>query len=163
MDVLLGAAAHVMVNHSSPDRRARRGADTQRVVYVRALLQVRRGGRTTTSMYCDTNVNKLLAHSTSNNYIWCLLPQPFMPACPMSCLCLCERSVCACLPYLLCLHRFEFADFCVRSARWACTRALTLCVHVHCYCVIYSEGVHARFSACGCMHISFLRYVTNAG
>ena len=40
---------------------------------------------------------------------------------------------------------------------------LSLCMHAHCSCAIYSEGVHARFSACECMHISFLRYVTNAG
>jgi len=34
-------------------------------------------------------------------------------------------------------------------------------MHAHCYCAIYSEGVHARFSACGCMHVSSLQYVTN--
>ena len=34
---------------------------------------------------------------------------------------------------------------------------------MHAHCAIYSEGVHARFSACGCMHISFLQYVTNTG
>jgi len=118
--------AHAMADHSSPDQRARRGADTQRVVYARAPLQVRWVGRTTTSMYCDTNVSKLLARLTSNNYIQCLLPQPFVPACPMPCPCLCKRSVCACLPYLLCLHRFEFLDFCVRSSWWACTRASKL-------------------------------------
>ena len=38
---------------------------------------------------------------------------------------------------------------------------LSLCMHAH--CAIYSDGVHARFSACGCMHISFLQYVTNTG
>ena len=38
---------------------------------------------------------------------------------------------------------------------------LSLCMHAHCYCAIYSEGVHARFSACGCMHVSSLQYVTN--
>jgi len=74
-------------------------------------------------MSWNTTVSKLLARSTSNNYIWCLLPQPFVPACPMPGPCPCERSVCACLPYLLCLHRFVFSNFCVQSARWACTRA----------------------------------------
>jgi len=105
--------AHAMVDQSSQDRRARTGADTQRVAYARALLQVRLGGRTTNSMYCDTNVSRLLARSTFVNYIRCLLSRPFVPACPMPCTCLCERSVCACLPYLLCLNRFEFSDFCV--------------------------------------------------
>jgi len=118
--------AHAMADQSSQDRRARTGEDAQRVVYARALLQVRRGGRTTTSMYCDTNVRKIVARSTSDSYIWCLLPQPLVPACPMPCPCLCERSICACLPYLLCLNRFEFSDFCVRSARWACTRTSKL-------------------------------------
>jgi len=103
---------HAIADQSSQDRRARTGEDTQRVAYARALLQVRQGGRTTTSMYCDTNVSKIAARSTSNNYIRCLLPQPFVPACPMPCPCLCERTVCACLPYLLCLNRFELSDFC---------------------------------------------------
>jgi len=40
---------------------------------------------------------------------------------------------------------------------------LSLCMHAHCYCVIYSEGLHARLSACGCMHISSMQYVTNTG
>jgi len=124
------------------------------VAYARAPLQVGRGGRTTTSMYCDTNVSKLFARSTSNNYIRCLLPQPFVPACPMPCPCLCKRSVCACLPYLLCLHRFEFSDFCVRSDRWACTRAsklvhacaLLLCdIKQGCARALLSMWVHACF------------------
>ena len=158
-----------MANQSSQDQRARTGEDTQRVAYARSPLQVRRGGRTTTSMYCDTNVSKIVARSTFDNYIRCLLPQPFVPTCPMPCPCLCERSVCACLPYLLCLNRFELSDFCVLSARWGFLRtertvraqAQSLCMHAH--CAIYSEGVHARFAACGCMHISFLQYVTNTG
>jgi len=103
--------AHAMENQSSQDQRARTGENTLRVAYARAPLQVKRGGRTTTSMYCDTNVGKIVARSTSDNYIWCLLPQPFVPACPMPCPCLCERSVCACLSYLLCLNRFESCDF----------------------------------------------------
>jgi len=143
-----------MADQSSQDWRSRTGADTQRVAYARAPLQVRRGGRTTTSMYCDTTVNKLLARLTSNNYIRCLLPQPFVPACPMPCPCLCERSVCACLPYLLCLHRFEFSDFCVQSAWWACTRAsklvhacaLLLCdIQRGCARALVSMWVHACF------------------
>jgi len=61
--------AHAMADHSSPDWRSRRGADTQQVVYARVLLQVRRGGRTTTSMCCNTSVSKLLTRWTSDNYI----------------------------------------------------------------------------------------------
>jgi len=38
------------------------------------------------------------------------------------------------------MHRFEFSDFCVWSAGWACTPPLSLCIHAHCYCAIYSEG-----------------------
>jgi len=38
---------------------------------------------------------------------------------------------------------------------------LSLCMHAH--CAIYREGVHAHFSACGCMNISFLHCVTNTG
>jgi len=34
-------------------------------------------------MYCDTNVSKLLARWASDTYSWCLLPQPFVPACSM--------------------------------------------------------------------------------
>jgi len=50
----------------------------------------------------------------------------YVPACPEPYPCLCERSVCACLPCLLCLNTFELTDFCVRSARWACTHASKL-------------------------------------
>jgi len=75
MDALLGAAAHAMADHCSPDWRARTGADTQRTVYARAPLQVRRGGRTTSSMSCNTNVSKLLVRWASDTYIWCVLPQ----------------------------------------------------------------------------------------
>ena len=107
-----------MADQSSQDQRARTGADTQRVAYARAPLQVRRGGRTTTSMYCDTNVSKIVARSTFDNYIRCLLPKPFVPACPMPCPCLCELSVCACLPYFLCLNRSELSDFCVLSRQY---------------------------------------------
>jgi len=152
--------AHAIADQSSQDRRARTGADTQRVAYARALrLQVRQGGRTTTSMYCDTNVSKLLARSTSDNYIRCLLPQSFVPACPMPCPCLCERSVCVRLPYLLCLHRFEFSDFCVRFARWACTHAsklvhacaLLLCdIQRGCARALLSMWVHAYFFSAIC-------------
>jgi len=151
--------ANAMADQSSQDRRARTGADTQRVAYARASLQVWRGGRTTTSMYCDTTVSKLLARSTFDNYIRCLLPQPFVPACPMPCPCLCERSVCACLPYLLCLHRFEFLDFCVRSARWVCTRAsklvhacaLLLCdIQRGCPRALLNMWVHAYFFSAIC-------------
>jgi len=151
--------ANAMADQSSQDRRARTGADTQRVAYARASLQVWRGGRTTTSMYCDTTVSKLLARSTFDNYIRCLLPQPFVPACPMPCPCLCERSVYACLPYLLCLHRFEFLDFCVRSARWVCTRAsklvhacaLLLCdIQRGCPRALLNMWVHAYFFSAIC-------------
>jgi len=77
----------------------------------------------------------------------------------MHCPCLCERSVCACLPYLLCLYRFEFSDFCVRSARWACTRAsklvracaLLLCdIQRGCAHVLLSMWVHAYFFSAIC-------------
>jgi len=147
-----------MANQSSQHWRARIGADTQRVSYARAPLQVRLGRRTTTSTYCDTNVRKLLPRSTFNNYIRCLLPQPFVPACPMPCTCLCEGSVCACLPYLLCLHRFEFSDFCVRSAQLACTRAskldaftLLLCnIQRGCARALLSMWVHAYFCSAIC-------------
>ena len=126
------------------------------------LLQVRRGGCATTSMYCDTNVSKIVARSTSNNYIWCLLPQPFVPACPMSCPCLCERSVCACLPYLLCSNRFEFSDFCVRPARCACTRASKL-VHACALCDIQRGSARALLSVWVHAYFFSAKYVTNTG
>jgi len=47
----------------------------QRVVYARALLQVRRGGRTTSNMPYDTNVSTLLVRWASDTYTQCLLPQ----------------------------------------------------------------------------------------
>ena len=127
------------------------------MAYAQTLLKVKRGGRTTTSMYCDTNVSKIVARSTSDSYIWCLLPQPFVPGCPMPCPCLYERSICAYLPYLLCLNRFEFLDFCVRSARWACTRASKL-VHACELCdiqrgskrALLSMQVHAYFFSVIC-------------
>jgi len=80
-----------------------------------------------------------------------------VPACPMACPCLCERSVCACLPYLLCLNRFELSDFCVRSARLACTRASKL-LHACALCdiqrgsarVLLSMWVHAYFFSAIC-------------
>jgi len=141
-----------MADQSSQDRRARTGEDTQRVAYARAPLQVRRGGRTTTSMYWDTNVSKIVARSTSDNSIRCLLPQPFVPVYPMPCPCLCKRSVCACLPFFLCLNRSELSDFCVRSARWACTRtykrvyACALCdIQRGSARVLLSMWVHAYF------------------
>jgi len=149
-----------MTDQSSQDQRARTGADTQRMVYARELLQVRRVERTTTSMYCNTTVSKLLARSTSDRYIWCLLPQPFVPACPMLCACLCERSVCACLPYLLCLHRFEFSDFCVQSVRWACTRASKR-VHA-CALLLYDiKGGCARALLSMWMHAYFFFAICN--
>jgi len=154
--------AHAMADQSFQDRRARTGADTQRVAYARAPLQVRRGGHTTTSMYCDTTVSKLLARSTSDNYIRCLPPQPFVPACPMSepCPCLCEHSVFACLPYLLCLHRFEFWDFCVRSDRWACTRASKL-VHAWALLLCDIQRGCARTLLSMCVHDCFFSAICN--
>jgi len=125
-----------MTDQSSQDRRTRTGEDTQRVAYARAPLQVRRGGRTTTSMYCDTKVRKIVTRSTFDNYIQCLLPQSFVPACPMPCPCLCERSICACLPYLLCLNRFEFSIFaysprtvyfCLLIRGWKCSEIMCQC------------------------------------
>jgi len=122
-------------------------------------LQVRRGVRTTTSMYCDTNVSKLLTRWTSDNYIRCLLPQPFVTACPMPCPCQCERSVCACLLYLLCMHRFEFSDSCIQSTWWACTRAskfvcacaLLLCeIQRGCARALLIMWVHAYFFSAIC-------------
>ena len=92
---------------------------------ARATLQVGWGGCNAPSMYCDTNL-EIFDRSTPNSYIRCFLPQPFVPACPMPCPCLRKRSVGACLSYFLCLNRFESSGFCVRSARWACTRASTL-------------------------------------
>ena len=93
---------------------------------ARATLQIGRGGCNEPSMYCDTNLGKIVDRLTPQSYIRCFLPQPFVPACPMPCPCLRKRSVCACLPYFLCLNRFELSGFCVRSARWACARASTL-------------------------------------
>jgi len=75
MDVLLGAAAHWMANHSSPLWRTRREVDTQQAVYARAPLQVRRGRQPASSMSCDTNVSKLFVRWASDTYIQCLLPQ----------------------------------------------------------------------------------------
>jgi len=76
--------AHAMADQSSQDWRARTGADTQRVAYARALLQVRRGGRTTTSIYCDTNVSKQLYSHHSPCPYPSLLPSDQHPPCPFS-------------------------------------------------------------------------------
>ena len=141
----LWVRAHAMANQSSQDQRPQTGEDTQRVAYAPAQLQVRRDGRTTTSVYCDTNVSKMVARSTSDNSIRCLLPQPFVPACPMPCPCLCERSVCACLPYFLYLNRSELSDFCVQSARWVCTRACKF-VHACALCDIQRGSARALLS-----------------
>jgi len=122
----IGDRAHAMTDRSSQHRRARTGEDAQRVACARATLQIGRGGCNEPSMYCDTNLGKIVDRSTPHSYIRCFLPQPFVPACPMPCECLRKRSVCACLPYFLCLNRFELSGFCVRSARWACARASTL-------------------------------------
>jgi len=126
----MGDRAHAMADWSSQDRRERTGEDAQRVACTRATLQVGRGGCNAPSMYCDTNLGKLVDRSTPNSYIRCFLPQPFVPACPMPCPCLRKRSVCACLPYFLCLNRFELSGFCVRSAQWACARASTACAYI---------------------------------
>ena len=48
----LRTTSQVLVEHSSPDWRSRRGADTQQTVYAQTLVQVRWGGRTTRSMKC---------------------------------------------------------------------------------------------------------------
>ena len=120
---------HAMADQSSQDWKARTGADTQRVAYARAPLQVRRGGCTTTSMYCDTTVSKLLARSTSDNYIWCLLPQPFVPARPMPCPCLCERSVC----YTCCVYiDLSSRIFAYGPLGGRVHAPLSLCMHAHC-------------------------------
>jgi len=123
---LMGERAHAMADRSSQDRRARTGEDAQRFSCARATLQVGRGGCNAPRMYCDTNLGKSVDRSNFISYIRCFLPQPFVPACPMPCSCLRKRSVGACLPYFLCLNRFELSDFCIRSARWACVRASTL-------------------------------------
>jgi len=77
----------------------------------------------------------------------------------MPCPCLFERSVCACVPSLLCLHRFEFSDFCVRSAWWVCTRAsklvhacaLLMCdIQRGCARALLSMWVHAHFFSVIC-------------
>ena len=114
----MGDRVHAMADRSSQDRRARTGEDAQRVACARATFRVGRGGYTASSMYCDTNLGKIVARSTSNSYIRCFLPQPFVPACPIPCPCLRKSSVCACLLYFLCLNRFELSGFCVQSARW---------------------------------------------
>jgi len=152
-----------MADQSSQDQRARIGADTQRVAYARAPLQVRRDRRTTISMYCDTTVNRLLARLNSNNYIRCLLPQPFVPHAP----CLvhaCANVLCSHVCHTCCVCIDLSAQIFAYSPLGGRVHApLSLCMHAHCYCAIYSEGVHARFSACGCMHVSSLQYVTNTG
>jgi len=122
----MGDRAHAMADRSSQDQRARTREDAQRMACARATLQVGRGGCNAPSMYCDTNFGKSVDRSNPISYIRCFLPQPFVPACPMPCPCLRKRSVAACLPYFLCLNRFELSDFCIRSARWACARASTL-------------------------------------
>jgi len=151
-----------MADQSSQDQRARTGSDTQQVAYARALLQVRQGGRTTTSIYCNTTVGKLLARlrtiSSGASY-----PSPSCPHAP------CLVHACA---NVLFAHVCHTCSVCIDlssrifaySLLGGCLHApLSLCMHAHCYCVIYSKGVHAHFSACGCMHISSLQYVTNTG
>jgi len=65
------------ISHQTSDRspEARTGADTQRVVYTRALLQVGWGGSTMSSMSGDTNVRILLVRWAFDTYIRCLQPQ----------------------------------------------------------------------------------------
>jgi len=84
---------------------------------------------------------------------------PFVPACTMPCPGLCEHSVCACLPCLLCLHRFEISDFCVRSAQMAWTRAFKLVracalllsdIQRGCAHALLSMWVHAYFFSVIC-------------
>ena len=65
--------------------------------------------------------------------------------------CLCKRFVCACLPYFLCLNRVELSDFCVRSARWACTRASKL-VHACALCDI-QRGTRASQHVGACIFL----------
>jgi len=148
---------------SSQDRRARTGADTQRVAFARAPLQVRRGGRTTTSMYCDTTVSKFLARSTSNITSGASYPSPSCPHAPrlvhasanilFAHVC---HTCCVCIDLSSQIFAYGPLGGCVHAP-------LDLCLHAHCYCAIYSKGVRARFSACVCMHISSLQYVTNTG
>jgi len=140
MDALLRGAAHAMADHSFPDRRARGKADTRRAAYARAPLQVRRGGCTTRSMSCGTNVSELLVRWASDTYIRCLLPQLVVhstacdvssahhllaPCSPRPVLhvrcppCFAPGFVChACFPCTYMRTRE-----CIRSVRWACTRA----------------------------------------
>jgi len=82
-----------------------------------------------------------------------------VPACSKPCPCLCERSVCAFLPCLLNLNTFDLSDFCVRSARWACTCAsklvsacaLLLCnIQQGCARALLSMWVHACFFSVIC-------------
>jgi len=75
--------AHAMADQYFQEWRARTGADTQRVAYARAPLQVRRGGRTMTSMFGDTNVSKQLYSHHSPSQYPPLLPSAQHPPCPL--------------------------------------------------------------------------------
>jgi len=152
-----------MANQSSQDQRARTGADTQRVAYAHAPLKVRLGGRTTTSMYCDTNVINFLLAQLSTITSGDSYPSPSCPHAP------CLVHACAkvlfahvCHTCCVCIH-LSSRIFAYSPLSGRVQAPLSSCMHAHCYCAIYSEGVHARFSACGCMHISFLQYVMNTG
>ena len=91
--------------------------------------------------------------------------KPRPPAHPSSCL----FNACANIQFAHVCHTCcVYVDLSSRIFAYGplsgCVHApLSLCMHAHCYCAIYSEGVHARFSTCGCMHISSLQYVTNTG
>ena len=178
MEALLGAATHLMADHSSPDPRARRGADTQRAVYARAQLQVRRGGRTTSSMPCDTNVSKLLLQWASNNYIRCLLPQLLwcMPlnvifplpttslhlVRPARVVCMVSSMFCSLtrqpVPVTSCV---ELQSFCPLPMSAMLVFLAQTCEHASAYGLL-GGCAHAPLSM-WCMRLSTERYTTNAG
>ena len=119
-------------------------------------MQDRRGGRTPRSMSCGINVSEFLVYWASDTYIRCLLPQLVVhsTACDVSsahhllapCLprpvlhvrcppCFAPGFVChACFPCT-----YMRTQECIRSVRWACTRASKHVGTCILYCAIYNK------------------------
>jgi len=122
---VMGARAH---NGRSifPRLEARRGTDTQLVLYAQPPLQVRRGGRTTTSMYCDTNVSRW------ENFLLARLPTITYGAYP--------SPSCPHVPYLV--HACENVLF--AHVSHTCCVCIDLSSRIVAYGPVRSVGVHTR-------------------
>ena len=80
--LVMAQRAHFPRGRWETGRRARTGEDAQRVPCARAMLQVGRGGCNEPSMYCDTNLGKIVTARILTVTSSAFCPSPSCPHAP---------------------------------------------------------------------------------